>query len=99
MTDYKGIFNVKFTDRYSGYCNDDLLVEMDGKFYLALSCGWKEFSTFNEAVGYSKEHSQWVCIHSVNRQHPEGRELTMDELHSIQKEYEDRGFHTFIYRD
>ena len=91
MKDYKGQFNVEFTDDYSGYCNDDLIVEMGGKYHLAKSCGWKEFDSFKEAVEYSKSHSQWVQLHYKNKQHPEDREMSVDELNLIMDEYTNNG--------
>ena len=60
MTNYKDIFNVKFTPDYRGYCNDDLIVEMDGEFYVALSFGWKVFDTFEDALDHCKKESFWV---------------------------------------
>ena len=59
MTDYKDKFKVEFTSDYEGICNDDLIVEMQDKFHVALSHGWTAFSTFEEAFDYCKKHSYW----------------------------------------
>ena len=99
MKDYKGKFKVDFTDDYSGYCNSDLIVDMRGKFALAESVGWKFFDAFDDAVKFAKDHAFWLQLHSKNRQHPEGRELTMDELKSIKDKYESEGFRCRILRD
>ena len=62
MTNHKGIFNVEFTPEYRGFCNDDLIIEMDGGFYVALDIGWKKFDTFDEAFNYCKENSYWCKV-------------------------------------
>ncbi len=99
MTEYKGKFAVEFTDDYSGFCNDDLIVAMNGKVFLAKSVGWKEFSSLSDAVDDACEHSHWVQLHDKNTQHPEGRELSMKELQDIKNEYEARGIKCFLYRN
>jgi len=59
MTDYKGKFGVEFTPEYHGYCNDDLIVEMQGQFHVALSHGWGCFPSFEEALNHCKKNSYW----------------------------------------
>lgn len=67
MTHYHDVlgddFGVNFTPDYRGYCNDDLIVHMNGKFHVSLSYGWKEFYTFDEALEHCKNESYW-CSHS-----------------------------------
>ena len=92
MKDYQGQFAVEFTDKYMGYCNDDLIIEMKGKLHVAKDYGWEECNTFEEALGYVEEHGDWMQIQEKNYQHPEGRELTMDEINKIKKEYEAKGY-------
>ena len=59
MTNYKDIFNVEFTPDYRGFCNDDLIIEMEGEYYAALEFGWKKFDTFDEAFDHCKNESYW----------------------------------------
>lgn len=99
MDNYRGRFKVKFTDSYDGYCNDDLLVHMGNEFMLSLSVGWKSFPSFEEALEYSKEHSQWVRLHHENYQHPTGKEHTLEELNEIKADYESKGIHCTIIHD
>lgn len=42
MTNYQDKFKVNFTKDYLGYCNSDLIVEMNNMFYVAKSFGWKK---------------------------------------------------------
>lgn len=85
MEDYKGKFKVKFTDDYSGYCNDDLIVEVNGKFHVSLSWGWETLDSFHDAIEYCKEHAYWCQLHEQGKQHPLGRECTMEELQLFEK--------------
>lgn len=62
MTNYKGKFNVEFTPEYRGYCNDDLIVEMQGQFYVSKSFGWDSCASFESALDYCKKNSFW-CRH------------------------------------
>ena len=55
---YSTSFKVKFTPDYWGYCNDDLIIEMNNKFTVALSLGWKEFNTFESAFEWCKNNSR-----------------------------------------
>ena len=55
-------FGVNFTPDYRGFCNDDLIVHMNGKFHVSVSYGWKEFDTFDEALEHCKNESYW-CRH------------------------------------
>ena len=98
MRNYKDKFRVKFTKDYSGYCNDDLIVEMDGEFHIALSSGWTKVSSFEAAKRYCEAHSYWCQLREKNRQHPTGRAHTDEELAVINKEYQDKGFKTFLHR-
>lgn len=98
MRNYKDKFKVKFTEKYGGFCNDDLIVEMGGVFHVAKSCGWTRFKTFSAALHYCEEHSHWCQLHEKNRQHPTGKEHTEEELNAISKEYQDKGFKTYLYR-
>lgn len=62
MTNYRDVFDVHFTPDYRGYCNDDLIVEMKGKFHVAQEMGWDIFNTFDEALEHCKNESYW-CRH------------------------------------
>ena len=99
MRNYKDKFKVKFTNEYAGICNDDLIVEMEGKFRVALSCGWRTYKTLSRAVQHCKERSYWCRLWSKNKQHPTGgTEHTMNELLEFKKQYEDQGYECFLYR-
>lgn len=101
MTSYERCgteFNVKFTNNYEGYCNSDIIVEMDGKFHAAESVGWHETSSLEEASQYIKNHS-WLCaLHSESDYYPAGRELSIQELRNIKTEAEDKGYRAWFYR-
>ena len=99
MRNYKNKFRVKFTKEYSGYCNDDLIVEINGRYHVAKSCGWEQCDSFESALMYCREHSSWCQIHSRGRQHPTGKEHTMDELEYFKNIYENNGEKVYIIRD
>lgn len=99
MRNYKNKFRVKFTEEYSGYCNDDLIVEIDGYYHVAQSFGWRQCNSFESALRYCREHSLWCQIHCKNHQHPTGKEHTMDELEYFKKFYENNGKKVYIIRD
>lgn len=99
MNDYKGKFKVEFTEDYSGYCNDDLIVEVNGLYYVALSCGWEMLNSFDDAVEYCREHAHWCRLHGQNKQHPIGRECTMGELSQLKEKYEKQGLKCRLRHD
>ena len=99
MKKYKDKFRVRFTKDYSGYCNDDLIVEMGCKFFVSRSCGWTDFDTFDDAVRYCRDHSFWCYLNGKNKQHPIGREGSVDELKNLAKEYTRKGIHARILKD
>lgn len=99
MDDYRGKFRVRFTDDYSGYCNDDLIVEADGVFYVSRSFGWETLSSFNEAVKYCREHSYWCQLHTQGKQYPVGRECSMEALEQFKKMYEGMNFKCYLIHE
>ena len=99
MKNCRNKFKVKFTKEYSGYCNDDLIVEMNGVYYVAKRCGWEECSSFESALMYCRYHSIWRQLHDKDHQHPTGKEHTMDELRQFKKSYNKQGIKAYIIRD
>lgn len=99
MDNYNDKFKVKFTPKYMGYCNDDLIVEMKGVFFIAKSVGWKHCISFNDALEYARQHSYWCRLHSKGKQHPTGKEHTREELEQFKADYESKGIKCFIYRN
>lgn len=99
MTNYRDKFSVKFTNDYSGYCNDDLIVEMNGLYHVAKRCGWHKASSLDDAIKYCERHSNWCELHDKGHQFPTGREHTIDELNIIKLQYENQGFKCYLHRD
>lgn len=97
MRNYKNRFRVKFTDDYRGYCNDDLIVEMNSKFYVAKSSGWTSFKFLSDAIVYCAKNAFWCKIYSKSDQYPIGKAVSMDDLESYKKQYETKGFDCSIY--
>lgn len=52
-------FRVDFTSKYWGYCNDDLIIEMGGKYYCSLPMGWKELDTLESAIEFCRQNSHF----------------------------------------
>jgi len=98
MRNYKDKFKVKFTEDYSGYCNDDLIVEMGGVYHVAESCDWAHYKSFESALMHCRNHSHWCQIHYKNYQHPTGIEHTMSELYNIKLQYENNGIRCYLIR-
>ena len=96
MKDYKGKFKVEFTDAYSGCCNDDLIVEENGKYHVA-EIGWKDFDSFGDAFNHCVEHSSWCHLHSKSKQYPIGDVCSFDELVEYKAKYEAQGFKCRLY--
>ena len=93
MKDYKGKFKVDFTGDYSGYCNDDLIIEENGKYHVAKSYGWTEFDSFDDAFNYCVEHSHWCYLYGKSKH------CSFDELAEYKAKYEAQGFKCRIFRD
>lgn len=98
MDNYKDKFKVKFTKDYMGYCNSDLIVEMNNLFYVAKSIGWHTTRTFEDAVNYCINHAYWVQLASKDYQHPTGLEHTIEELRAIKADYKTKGIKAELYR-
>jgi len=43
-----------------GFTNDDIMFQLDGKWWVAESCGWTQFDTFRKAATYLINHAEWV---------------------------------------
>lgn len=44
-----------------GFTNDDIMFVIDGKWWVAESCGWKNFGTFSDAAAYLIKNANWIC--------------------------------------
>lgn len=97
MKDYKGKFKVEFTDDYSGCCNDDLIVEENGKYHVAESVGWKDFDSFDGACYHCVEHSHWCQLYGKSKQYPIGEACSFDELAEYKEKYEAQSFKCRLY--